>query len=338
MPCSASSSTTTTSFSDTSRARCDAFASASSPVIACAASSRPTTSTARASSIATASTGIAERALIDAIAAELGWADGVHLRVAAGAPRGQAPGASRVVRGIGDDAAVVRARPLCVVSVDAMVDGIHFYLREGWATPAQVGARALAGALSDLAAMGAAPGGAYIVLGIPAGVPEERALALVRGAATLARETGTAIVGGDVVAAPALTVSVTAVGWGEHEEQLIGRDGAAAGDLVGVTGSLGGAGAGLAILDGRAGGGRHREELLARVRNPSPRLREGRALAGAGVHAMIDLSDGLAGDAAHIGRASRVRPRLDLAALPLQAGVQEVCAEPGIAARELAAP
>src|SRR5436305_9326857 len=216
MPCSASSSTTTTSSSDTSRARCGAFASASSPVIACAASSRPTTSTARASSIATASTGIAERALIDAIAAELGWADGVHPS-AAGAPRGQAPGASRVVRGIGDDAAVVRARPLCVVSVDAMVDGIHFYLREGWATPAQVGARALAGALSDLAAMGAAPGEAYIVLGIPAGLPEESALALVRGAATLAHETGTAIVGGDVVAAPALTVSVTAVGWGEHE-------------------------------------------------------------------------------------------------------------------------
>src|SRR5947207_318406 len=337
MPCSASSSTTTTSSSDTSRARCGAFASASSPAIACAASSRPTTSTARASSTATASTGIAERSLIDAIAAELGWADGPRTRAAGGAPRAKAPGASRVLRGMGDDAAVVRARPLCVVSVDAMVDGIHFRLREGWATPAQVGARALAGALSDLAAMGAAPGEAYLVLGVPAGFPEERALALVRGAGGLARETGTAIVGGDVVAAPALTVSVTAVGWAEREEQLIGRDGAEAGDLVGVTGCLGGAGAGLAILDGRAGGGRHREELLARVHNPSPRLREGCALAGAGVHAMIDLSDGLAGDAGHIGRASGVRLRIELEALPLQAGVQDVCAELGVAARQLAA-
>jgi thiamine-monophosphate kinase len=238
---------------------------------------------------------------------------------------------------MGDDAAVVRARPLCVVSVDAMVDGIHFRLHEGWATPAQVGTRALAGALSDLAAMGAAPGEAYIVLGVPAGLPEERALALVQGAAALARETGTAIVGGDVVAAPALTVSVTAVGWGEREEQLIGRDGAAAGDLVGVTGCVGGAGAGLAILDGRAGGGRHRAALLERVHHPRPRLREGQLLAAAGVHAMIDLSDGLAGDAGHIGRASGVRLRIGLETLPLQEGVQEVCAELGIAAQELAA-
>ena len=247
------------------------------------------------------------------------------------------PGAERLLRGIGDDASVVRARPLCVVSVDAMVEDIHFRLREGWATPAQVGARALAAALSDLAAMGAAPGEAYIVLGMPAGLTEQRVLELVRGAAALARENGTVLAGGDVVAAPALTVCITAVGWGEREEQLIARDGAAAGDLVGVTGRLGGAGAGLAILDGRACGGRNREALLERVHHPRPRLREGRALAAAGVRAMIDLSDGLAADAAHIGRASGVQLRIALEALPLQEGVQEVCAELGIAVHQLAA-
>ena len=242
-----------------------------------------------------------------------------------------------MLRGVGDDAAVIRARPLCVVSVDAMVDGIHFRLTEGWATAAQVGRRALAGALSDIAAMGAEAGEACIVLGVPAGLPEREALELVRGAGALAQQTGTAIVGGDVVAAPALTVSITVLGWAEHEAQLVGRDGAAAGDLVGVTGRLGGSGAGTAILDGRAQGGAEREQLLARVRAPSPRLREGRALAAAGVSAMIDLSDGLASDAGHIGRASGVRLRVALGSLPLQAGVSDVCAELGVAPQQLAA-
>jgi thiamine-monophosphate kinase len=185
--------------------------------------------------------------------------------------------------------------------------------------------------------MGAEAGEACIVLGVPAGLPDRQALELVRGAGALAQQTGTAIVGGDVVAASALTVSITVLGWAEREAQLVGRDGAAAGDLVGVTGRLGGSGAGTAILEGRAQGGAEREQLLARVRAPSPRLREGRALAAAGVSAMIDLSDGLASDAGHIGRASGVRLRVALDSLPLQAGVSDVCAELGVAPPQLAA-
>jgi thiamine-monophosphate kinase len=241
------------------------------------------------------------------------------------------------VRGIGDDAAVVRAQPVCVTSLDAMVEGIHFRLDEGWASAGEVGHRALAGALSDLAAMGADTGEAYLMLGLPEHFGHERALELVRAAAALAAQTGTAIAGGDVVGAPALTVSVTAVGWAQTVEELVGRDGARPGDLVGVTGRLGSAGAALAVMEGRAQRTAAAQQALERASRPMPRLREGRALAGAGVHAMIDLSDGLAGDAAHIARQSGVCVQLTLATLPLAAGVAEVAADLAQPAWRLAA-
>ncbi len=242
-----------------------------------------------------------------------------------------------MLRGIGDDAAVVRARPVCVTSLDALVDGVHFHLREGWASAAEVGHRALAGALSDIAAMGADPGEAYIALGLPAGFEEEQALELVRAAAALAASTGTTIAGGDVVVAPVLTVVITVVGWAEREDRLVGRDGALAGDLVGVTGRLGAAGAAVAVMSGRAARTPDSEAALARAREPLPRLREGRALAAAGVHAMIDLSDGLATDAAHLGRSSGVRLHVELEALPLDDGVASVAASLGLPAWQLAA-
>lgn len=236
---------------------------------------------------------------------------------------------------------MVRARPICVASVDAMIDGVHFRLREdagdGWASAAEVGHRAMAGALSDLAAMGAEPGEAYMVLGLPAGLQEERVLELVRAAIALADTTGTTLAGGDVVVAPALTVAVTAVGWADTPEQLVRRDGARDGDLVGVTGSLGSGAAALAVLEGRAPRTPSTEAALERSRRPHPRLREGLALAGAGVHAMIDLSDGLASDAGHIGRSSGLDLRIALGSLPLADGVAEVAAALGIPAAELAA-
>ena len=218
-----------------------------------------------------------------------------------------------------------------------MVEGVHFRLSHVSATPAQVGRRALAGALSDLAAMGADPGEAYLGLGLPQGLGEAQGLELVRGAKTLAVQAGTTIVGGDVVAAPVLILWLTVVGWADSEDQLVGRDGAVAGDLVGVTGRLGGAGAALAVTEGRVARSPATEALLARVSDSRPRLAEGRALALAGAHAMIDLSDGIATDAAHIGRSSGVHLEVDLPALPLQEGVEQVCAELGVPAWTLAA-
>jgi thiamine-monophosphate kinase len=230
---------------------------------------------------------------------------------------------------MGDDAAVVRADGVCVVSVDAMVAEQHFRLRGGWCTAHDVGHRALAGALSDIAAMGARPGEAYLVFGLPPGFTQEHALELLDGAAQLARATGTTIAGGDVTAAPALTVSVTAVGWAPRAQDVVGRDGAQPGDLVGVTGTLGGAGAGLALLEGEALRGPGSEAAIERARRPWPRLDEGLALAAAGAHAMIDLSDGLASDAAHLARASGVHVRVRLSSLPLDDGVREVSSQLG---------
>lgn len=231
-----------------------------------------------------------------------------------------APG-EEVLIASGDDAAVAGHDGPVVVSVDAIVEGVHFE-RPAFSAKA-IGHKATASAISDLAAMGAKPEHGYVVVGVPIDEPEEDLLELADGISDVAAAEGMAIIGGDVVRSPVLMVSVTAIGSEAEDTPLVTRSGAQPGDAVVVTGRIGGAAAALRLL----GGSTHdesQESLLLRQLAPIPRVLAGQALARGGASAMIDLSDGLVADAGHIAAASGVRIEIQTTMVPFQDGAVEV--------------
>jgi thiamine-monophosphate kinase len=247
------------------------------------------------------------------------------------------PPGDRVLVGSGDDAAVVRpAGSVSVTSVDTFVEGVHFRLVT--TSLRDLGHKCLAASLSDIAAMGALPGEAYLAVGLPGHLGERETLELAEGAAALAGDYGV-ICGGDLTRADELFVAVTAVGYAGAGDRVVTRGGVRPGDLLGVTGALGGSGAGLVLLERKPAGVdvETGARLLERHLRPRPLLAAGRALAAAGVSAMIDVSDGVASDVARLCEQSGVGIEVDLAALPLDEGVAEVAAAVGLDALELGA-
>jgi len=211
-----------------------------------------------------------------------------------------------VVLGPGDDAALLQAPAgeELVATVDAVEEGVHFDRRF---TPGDVGWKALAVNLSDLAAMGARPLWALVALGVPRDTPVARLTGVARGLGACARRYGIAVAGGNVTRAPALALTVTVFG-SAPKGKALRRVGARPGDAVMVSGTLGEAALGLER--GAA------PRLARRQRRPEPRLALGRGLLGL-ASAAIDISDGLVQDLGHLCSASGVGASLRLAELPL---------------------
>lgn len=219
-----------------------------------------------------------------------------------------------VAIGIGDDAATLelpRGEQL-VVSVDAFVAGRHF--EPEWISPREIGYRATAAALSDLAAMAALPLGVLFAVNVPDDWRDKLG-AIADGVADAAREAGTKIVGGNIAAGAELSITTTVLG---STFEALRRSGAAVGDRVYVTGTLGGPGAAVAAWQSGTG-----PSAIARGRfaHPVPRIREARWLADRGATACIDISDGLVADAGHIAAASGHQIEIHLDRLPTVEGV-----------------
>lgn len=222
-----------------------------------------------------------------------------------------------VIIGIGDDAAAFETKPgyITVMTADALVEGVHFNL--AFASFQDVGWRAMAANLSDVAAMGGSPTWATVCICVPPSCAVESLEALYAGMDAVAAPLGCRIVGGDTTASPSgLTISIALLGE-VRRERMTPRGGVRPGDLFCATGHLGGSRAGLEVLRRGHSPGRF-DEPTRRYLRPVPRVREAIAMGdAASIHAAIDVSDGLASEIHHLCRMSRVGARIEQTAIPI---------------------
>jgi len=236
-----------------------------------------------------------------------------------------------VIAGIGDDTAVLHppVGKVQLLTTDMLVEDIHFRLNT--ASPFQIGWRSLAVNISDIAAMGGEPTYAVISIGFPRDATVELVDEIYSGMSKIAEAYSVDIVGGDTVSAPQLVINVALLGEVEAENLLL-RSGAKEGDVLVVTGDLGGSDAGLNILE-------HNLTIEGTEKHltPTPRVREGRLLAKSGfVTSMIDISDGLASEVHHICEESGTGARLYMDDIPLSDNVRRVAERIGKKPHDLA--
>lgn len=226
---------------------------------------------------------------------------------------------------IGDDAAVIRPQKGCdvVFTVDSFISGVHF--RPEWGTARDVGHRAMAGALSDIAAMAGRPTTAFVSVGLPDNPRREFIASLYRGFEDCALPFGCPVTGGETVSTPNDLVITICVLGSCQEGKAVTRRGASDGDQVYVTGNLGRNEAAVRYLEHGPGSGTLHERMKAVFHRPLPRIETALSLQQqCELTAMIDLSDGLSRDLANLARESRVGAVIDEASLPVSAEADEV--------------
>ncbi|WP_062205847.1 thiamine-phosphate kinase [Streptomyces sp. NBRC 109706] len=234
-------------------------------------------------------------------------------------------GTPAVRLGPGDDAAVVAAPDRRVVaSTDILVEGSHF--RRDWSTAYDVGRKAAAQNLADIAAMGATPSAVLLGLVVPAELPATWPVELMDGIRDECQVAGAGVAGGDVTRGDSIIVSITALGDLAGREPVT-RTGARPGDLVAVTGWLGWSAAGHAVL---SRGFRSPRAFVEAHRRPEPPYPAGPAGAALGATAMTDVSDGLIADLGHIAQGSKVRIDIESAALDMPAQMNDIGSAVGV--------